>query len=43
MHQPTYWGETSVINPNRYQTVKESQDLKASGGNVYSDGLAQNF
>ncbi|SEG37267.1 Por secretion system C-terminal sorting domain-containing protein [Halpernia humi] len=40
MHQPTYWGETSKINPNRYQTVKESQDLKMSGGNTYSDGLA---
>jgi hypothetical protein len=40
MHQPTYWGETSKINTNRYQLVKESQDLKLSGGNTYSDGLA---
>lgn len=40
MHQPTYWGEVSQSNPNRYQMVKESQDLKMSGGNTYSDGLA---
>lgn len=40
MHQPTYWGEVSQSNPNRYQMVKESQDLKLSGGNTYSDGLA---
>ena len=40
MHQPTYWGEKSAANPNRYQLVKESQDLKLSGGNTYSDGLA---
>jgi hypothetical protein len=40
MHQPTYWGETSQNNSNRYQLVKESQDLKMSGGNIYSDGLA---
>jgi hypothetical protein len=40
MHQPTYWEETSQNNPNRYQLVKESQDLKMSGGNIYSDGLA---
>lgn len=40
MHQPTYWGETSKSNPNRYQMVKESEDLKNSGQNTYSDGLA---
>ena len=40
MHQPTYWGEVSVSNPYRYQMVNESEDLKNSGGNIYSDGLA---
>lgn len=40
LHQPTYWGDTSKADPNRYQTVKESQDLKTSGQNTYSDGLA---
>lgn len=40
MHQPIYWGETSIADPNRYQMVKESHDLKMSGGNIYSDGLA---
>lgn len=40
MHQPTYWGEVSQSDPNRYQMVKESQDLKLSGQNTYADGLA---
>ncbi len=40
LEQPTYWPEMSQSNPYRYQMVKESQDLKFSGGNVYSDGLA---
>ncbi len=40
MHQPTYWGEVSQQNSNRYQMVKESQDLKINGQNTYSDGLA---
>ena len=40
MHQPTYWGEKSKADPNRYQLVKESEDLKNSGQNNYSDGLA---
>jgi hypothetical protein len=40
MHQPTYWGEVSQSNPNRYQLVKESQDLKINGTNTYADGLA---
>ena len=40
MHQPTYWGDKSVSNPNRSQLVKESQDLKLSGQNTYSDGIA---
>lgn len=40
MHQPTYWGETSKSDPNRYQLVKESEDLKNSGQSNYSDGLA---
>ncbi len=40
LHQPTYWGDVSKINPNRYQIVKESQDLKFSGANNDSNGLA---
>jgi hypothetical protein len=40
MHQPTYWGDFSQSNPNRYQMVKESEDMKNSGANTYSDGLA---
>ena len=42
LHQPTYWGDVSKINPNpnRYQTVKESQDLKNSGGNNDVNGIA---
>jgi hypothetical protein len=40
LHQPTYWGDISKINPNRYQIVKESQDLKFSGANNDVNGLA---
>ena len=40
LHQPTYWGDVSKVNPNRYQIVKESQDLKFSGTNSDSNGLA---
>ncbi len=40
MHQPTYWGEVSQQNTNRYQLVKESQDMKLGGQNTYADGLA---
>ena len=40
MHQPTYWGDKSKSNPNRSQLLKESQDLKLSGQNTYSDGIA---
>ncbi|UMY66904.1 MULTISPECIES: starch-binding protein [unclassified Flavobacterium] len=40
LHQPTYWGDVSLSNPNRSQLLKESQDLKMSGQNTYSDGLA---
>ena len=40
LHQPTYWGDISLQNPNRSQKLKESQDLKLSGQNTYSDGLA---
>jgi hypothetical protein len=40
LHQPTYWGDVSLQNPNRSQLLKESQDLKNSGQNTYSDGLA---
>jgi Starch-binding module 26/Secretion system C-terminal sorting domain/Glycosyl hydrolase family 57/Chitobiase/beta-hexosaminidase C-terminal domain len=40
LHQPTYWGDKSKSNPNRSQLLKESQDLKLSGLNNYTDGLA---
>lgn len=40
LHQPTYWGDISKKNPNRYQVVKESQDLKVSGANNDKNGLA---
>ena len=40
LHQPTYWGDVSKINPNRYQIVKESQDLKNSDTNTDINGLA---
>jgi len=40
LEQPIYWPEMSVSNPFRWQAAKESNDLKFSGGNVYSDGLA---
>lgn len=40
LHQPTYWGDVSKKNPNRYQIVKESQDLKVSGANNDKNGLA---
>lgn len=35
MQQPNYWPERSAQNPDRIQTVKESNDLKFSGGNNY--------
>jgi hypothetical protein len=40
LEQPTYWPEVSPSNPFRYQMARESHDLKFSGGNIYSDGLA---
>ena len=40
LHQPTYWGDVSKKNVNRYQIVKESQDLKISGANNDKNGLA---
>ena len=40
LHQPTYWGDLSKLNPNRYQIVKESQDLKILGANNDVNGLA---
>lgn len=43
LHQPTYWGDVSNFNPNRYQIVKESQDLKTSGGNNDSNGKAHYY
>ncbi|WP_083629217.1 starch-binding protein [Tenacibaculum agarivorans] len=40
MQQPIYWPEISKANPNRYQTVFESFNLKQSGDpfNIYDDG-----
>lgn len=38
MQQPNYWPDQSVWNTYGYQTVRESQSLKMSGGNYYSDG-----
>lgn len=40
LQQPIYWPEQSAQNPYRIQFVKESQDLKFNGGNLYPDGLA---
>lgn len=40
LHQPTYWGDVSKKNPNRYQMAKESQDLKLSGANNDINGKA---
>ena len=40
MQQPIYWPEQSQSDPHRYQTAWESHQLKFSGGNTYSDGLA---
>lgn len=40
MQQPIYWPEESKANPNRYQSVLESHNLKTSGDswNQYEDG-----
>lgn len=38
LEQPNYWPEVSQANSFRYQLVKESDALKNSGGNFYSDG-----
>lgn len=40
LEQPNYWPEASQAHAYRYQLVKESHDLKNSGGNMYSDGQA---
>lgn len=42
MQQPIYWAEKSKENPNRYQTVLESHNLKVSGDswNIYADGIS---
>lgn len=40
MQQPIYWPEVSQTDPYSYQKVWESQQLKSSGANTYSDGLA---
>jgi hypothetical protein len=40
LQQPIYWPEVSISNPNHYQTVKESHDIKISGGNNYGTGTS---
>jgi hypothetical protein len=40
LQQPIYWPEKSTWNQHEYQSVRESQELKFNGGNVYLDGLA---
>ena len=40
MQQPVYWPDKSLSNPNHYQTVKESYDIKAAGGNNYGTGIS---
>ncbi len=40
LQQPNYWADKSASNPNRYQTVKESNDMKFGGQNNYPDGQA---
>ena len=45
MQQPTYWPEKSKADPNRYQAVMESHNLKTSGDSrsIYSDGIEWRF
>ncbi len=40
LQQPIYWPEKGQSNPYHYQTVKESQDIKNSGGNNYGTGTS---
>ncbi len=40
MQQPIYWPDASLADPFHWQAAKESHDLKFSGQNNYSDGLA---
>jgi len=40
LQQPIYWPEAGQTNPYHYQTVKESNDIKNSGGNQYSTGVS---
>lgn len=40
LQQPIYWPEKSQQNTNRYQYVKESHDIKMSGGNNYGTGIS---
>ncbi len=37
LQQPIYWPEVSTWDPNRFQTVWESQFLKDNNGNWYAD------
>lgn len=38
LQQPIYWPESGQSNPYHFQSVKESQDIKNSGGNQYGTG-----
>ncbi len=38
LQQPIYWPDKSLSNPFHYQNVKQSQDIKNSGGNQYGTG-----
>ena len=40
LQQPIYWPEASQSDPYHYQTVKESDDIKNSGGNQYGTGVS---
>ncbi len=40
LQQPIYWPEQSQSNTYRYQTVKESHDIKMAGGNNYGTGTS---
>ncbi len=40
LQQPIYWPEAGQSNPYHYQAVKESHDIKTSGGNNYGTGTS---
>ncbi len=40
LQQPIYWPDAGISNQYHFQTVKESQDIKNSGGNQYGTGVS---